>query len=87
MDVPPLRGALFVFVAIAFIWAVFYSKYNENLRLVLKGTLLVIIAICLYLVIKGGVSPENSNPLAVLGVAIVCFSVIPNPPENEGDND
>ncbi len=87
MDVPPLRGALFVFVAIAFIWAVFYSKYNQSLRLALKGTLLVIIAICLFMIIKGGVSPENSNPLAVLGIAIVCFSVIPNPSENEGDND
>ena len=87
MDIPPLRGALFVLIAIGFIWAVFYSKYNQSLRLALKGTLLVIIAICLFMIIKGGVSPENSNPLAVLGIAIVCFSVIPNPPENEGDND
>ena len=81
-----LRGILLVIIAICFFWALIYSKFNHNLRLVLKGILLVIIAICLLMIITGGVSPKNSNPLAILGIAIVCFFLIPKPPEKGRDN-
>ena len=76
-----LRGILLVIIAICFFWAMFYSKSNHNLRLVLKGILLVTSAIGLLMIITGGVSPDNSNPLAILGIAIVCFSAIPTPPQ------
>ena len=76
-----LRGILLVIIAICFFWAMFYSKSNHNLRLVLKGILLVTIAICLLMIITGGVSPDNSNPLAILGIAVVCWSLMPKPPK------
>ena len=75
------RGILLVIIAICFFWAMFYSKSNHNLRLVLKGILLVTIAICLLMIITGGVSPDNSNPLAILGIAIVFWSLMPKPPK------
>ena len=71
------RGILLVIIAIGFFWALIYSKFNHNLRLVLKGILVVIIAICLLMIIAGGISPNNSNPLVILGIAIVCLSLIP----------
>ena len=80
------RGILLVIIAICFVWAVIYSKFNNNLRLVLKGILLATIAICLLMIITGGVSPNNSNPLVILGIAIVCLSLMPKPP-NGRDND
>ena len=82
-----LRGILLVTIAICFFWALFYSKFNNKLRLVLKGILLVTIVICFLMIIMGGVSPNNSNPLAILGIAIVCLSMMPKPPEKGRDND
>ena len=73
------RGILLVIIAICFFWAMFYSKSNHNLRLVLKGILLVTIAICLLMIITGGVSP---NPLAALGIAVVCLSLMPKLPRD-----
>ena len=73
------RGILLVIIAIGFFWALIHSKFNHNLRLVLKGILLATIAICLLMIITGGVSPNNSNPLAILGIAIVCLSLMPKP--------
>ena len=75
------RGILLVIIAIFFFCAMIYSKSNHNLRLVLKGILLVTIAICLLMIITGGVSPDNSNPLAILGIAIVCWTLMPKPPK------
>ena len=75
------RGILLVIIAIGFFWALIYSKFNHNLRLVLKGILIVIIAICLLMIITGGVSPDNTNPLAILGIAIVCWTLMPKPPK------
>ena len=81
-----LRGILLVIIVICFIWALVYSKHKNMSMYVplLRGTLLVIIAICLLMIITGGVSP---NPLAILGIAIVCLSLMPKPPEKERDND
>ena len=75
------RGILLVIIAICFFWAIFYSKSNHNLRLALKGILLATITICLLMIITGGVSPDNSNPLAILGIAIVCWTLMPKPPK------
>ena len=71
------RGILLVIIAICFFWAIFYSKSNHNLRLALKGILITIIAICLLMIIAGGGSPSQ---LAVMGIAIVCFSLMPKKP-------
>jgi len=73
------RGILLVIIAIGFVWALIYSKHKNMSMYVplLRGTLLAIIAICLFMIITDGVSP---NPLAVLGIAIVCLSLIPKPP-------
>ena len=53
----------------------------------LRGILLIIIAFCFLMIITDGVSPNNSNPLAILGIAIVCLSMMPKPPEKGRDND
>ena len=81
------RGILIVIFAICFIWALIYSKFNNNLRFLIKGILLVTVAICILMIITGGVSPNNSNPLVILGIAIVCLSLMPKPPEEERDDD
>ena len=47
---------------------------NEAL---LKGILLVIISISLFLAI----TTDSPYPLATLGIAIICFSIIPKPPK------
>ena len=70
-----------VFIIIGFLWALLYSKRKIGslyIGSLLKGIILVSIAICLYMIITGGVNP---NLLAILGIAIVCFSVIPTPPQ------
>ena len=70
-----------VFIIIGFLWALLYSKRKIGSLYVgslLKGIILVSIAICLYMVITGGADP---NLLVILGIAIVCFSIIPKPPE------
>ena len=78
------RGILLVIIAIFFVWAVIYSKFNHNLRLLLKGILLIIIVICLLMIITDCVSP---NQLAILGIAIVCLSFIPKSREKGRDDD
>ena len=70
-----------VFIIIGFFWALFYSKRKIGSLYVgslLKGIILVSIAICLYMVITGGADP---NLLVISGVAVVGFSIIPKPPE------
>ena len=76
-----LRGILIVIITICFIWAVIYSKHNtlNFINPLLRGILLTTIAICLLIIITGGVSP---NPLATLGIAIVCLSLIPKLPRD-----
>ena len=78
------RGILLVLIAICFVWAVIYSKFNHILRLGLKAIVLIVIAICLLNVITDGVSP---NKLAILGIAIVCLSCMPKPPKKGGGDD
>ena len=73
--------AVIVFIVICFVWALFYSTHKIGSLYVgslLKGIILVSIAICLYMIITGGADP---NLLAILGIAIVCFSAIPTPPQ------
>ena len=80
MSIPP-RGFIIVFIAIGFVWALFYSKHKIGslyISSLLKGIILISIVICLYMIITGGVDP---NLLAILGIAIVCFTVIPKPPK------
>ena len=75
------RTAIFVFIVICYFWALLYSTKKIGSLYVgslLKGIILVSIAICLYMVIMGGADP---NLLAILGIAIVCFSAIPTPPQ------
>ena len=70
-----------VCIIIGFFWALFYSKRKIGSLYVgslLKGIILVSIAICLYMVITGGADP---NLLAILGIAIVCWSLMPKPPK------
>ena len=82
-----LRGILLVITIICFLWALVYSKFNRKIRLALKGVILLTIAICLLIIITGGISPNNSNPLATLGIAIVCLSLMPKPVEKGRGND
>ena len=73
--------AIFVFIVICFVWALLYSTHKIGSLYVgslLKGILLVSIAICLYMIIT-----DDANPtlLIISGIAIVGFSIIPKPPE------
>ena len=81
------RGITFVILTIGFFWALIYSKFNRTIRFALRGALLMVIITCIILISEGGISPNNSNPLAILGIAIICLSIVPKPPEEEGDND
>ena len=45
---------------------------------ILRGILVVIIAICFYMLITDGADPTL---LVISGIAVVCFSIIPKPPE------
>ena len=70
-----------VFIIIGFFWALFYSKRKIGSLYVgslLKGILLVSIAICLYMMITDGANP---NLLAISGIVLVAFSIMPKPPE------
>ena len=70
-----------VFIIIGFLWALLYSKSKIGslyIGSLLKGIILVSIAICLYMIITGGADP---NLLVILGIAVVCFSIIPKPPQ------
>ena len=49
----------------------------------LRRVLILIIVICLLMIITSGVSPY---PLAILGMAIICLSLMPKTPKGR-DND
>ena len=73
--------AIFVFIVICFVWALIYSTNKIGSLYVgslLKGILLVSIAICLYMIIT-----DDANPtlLVISGIAVVGFSIIPKSPE------
>ena len=73
--------AIFVFIVICYIWALLYSAQKIGSLYVgslLKGILLVGIAICFYMLITDGANP---NLLAISGIVVVAFSIIPKPPE------
>ena len=75
------RTAIFVFIVICYFWALLHSaKKIGSLYIgsLLKGILLVGIAICLYILITDGANPML---LVISGVAVVAFSIIPKPPE------
>ena len=44
---------------------------------ILRGILVVIIAISLFMMFTS----DSPYPLAILGIAIICFSIIPKPPK------
>ena len=70
-----------VFIIICFVWALFYSTHKIGPLYVgslLRGILLVGIAICFYMLITDGANP---NLLAISGIVVVAFSIIPKPPE------
>ena len=70
-----------VFIVICFVWALFYSTHKIGslyIGSLLKGIILVSIAICLYMIITDGANP---NLLAISGIVVVAFSIIPKPPE------
>ena len=76
-----LSTAIFVFIVICFVWALLYSTHKIGSLYVgslLKGILLVSIAICLYIIITDDVDPTL---LVILGIAVVGFSIIPKPPK------
>ena len=73
--------AIFVFVVICYVWALLFSTKKIGLLYVgslLKGILLVGIAICFYMLITDG---ANKMLLVISGIAVVGFSIIPKPPE------
>ena len=73
--------AIFVFIVICFVWALLYSRRKIGSLYVgslLKGILLVGIAICFYMLITDGADPML---LVISGIAVVGFSIIPKPSE------
>ena len=73
--------AIFVFIVICFVWALLYSTHKIGSLYVgslLKGILLVSIAICLYIIITDDADPTL---LVISGIAIVSFSLIPKSPK------
>ena len=73
--------AIFVFVVICYVWALLFSTKKIGSLYVgslLKGILIVGIAICFYMLITDG---ANKMLLVISGIAVVGFSIIPNPPE------
>ena len=72
--------AIFVFVVICYIWALLHNAKKIGSLYVgslLKGVLLVAIAICLYILITDGADPML---LVISGITVVGFSIIPKPP-------
>ena len=68
--------AIFVFIVICFVWALLYSTHKIGSLYVgslLKGVLLVAIAICLYILITDGADPML---LVISGITVVGFSII-----------
>ena len=81
IDATTYSTAVIVFIVIGFFWALFYSTHKIGslyIGSLLKGIILVSIAICLYMIITGGADP---NLLVIMGIAVVCFSIIPKPPQ------
>ena len=73
--------AIFVFVVICYIWALLHNAKKIGSLYVgslLKGILLVGIAVCLYTLITDGANPML---LVISGIAVVGFSIIPKQPE------
>ena len=73
--------AIFVFIVICFVWALLYSTHKIGPLYVgslLKGILLVGIAMCLYIIITDGANPTL---LVISGIAVVGLSIIPKPHE------
>ena len=78
--------AIFVFIVICYVWALLYSTQKIGSLYVgslLKGILLVGIAICFYILIRELAETDGANPdlLAISGIVVVAFSIIPKPPE------
>lgn len=72
--------AIFVFVVICYIWALLHNAKKIGSLYVgslLKGIILVFIAICLYKIIMDGADPML---LVISGIAVIGFSIIPKPP-------
>jgi hypothetical protein len=75
------RTAIFVFIVICYFWALLYSTKKIGSLYVgslLKGILLLGIAVCLYILITDGANPML---LVISGIAVVGFSIIPKQPE------
>ena len=73
--------AIFVFIVICYVWALLYSTKKIGSLYVgslLKGILIVSIAICFYMLIADGANPML---LVISGVAVVGLSIIPKPPD------
>ena len=73
--------AIFVFLVICYFWALLHSAKKIGSLYVgslLKGVLLVAIAICLYMLITDGADPML---LVISGITVVGFSIIPKSPE------
>ncbi|MBT4375066.1 MAG: hypothetical protein HOG74_00560 [Nitrospina sp.] len=73
--------AIFVFVVICYIWALLHNAKKIGSLYVgslLKGILIVSIAICFYMLIADGANPML---LVISGVAVVGLSIIPKPPD------
>ena len=73
--------AIFVFLVICYFWALLHSAKKIGSLYVgslLKGVLLVAIAICLYILITDGADPML---LVISGITVVGFSIIPKVPE------
>jgi uncharacterized membrane protein len=71
--------AIFVFIVICFIWGFLYSKRKIGsfyIGSLLKGFLLIGIAICLYIIFTDGTDPML---LVISGIAVIGFSIIPKP--------
>ena len=73
--------AIFVFLVICYFWALLHSAKKIGSLYVgslLKGVLLVAIAICLYMLITDGADPML---LVISGIMVVGFSIIPKASE------
>ena len=73
--------AIFVFLVICYFWSLLHSAKKIGSLYVgslLKGVLLVAIAICLYMLITDGADPML---LVISGITVVGFSIIPKAPE------
>ena len=73
--------AIFVFLVICYFWALLHSAKKIGSLYVgslLKGILLINIAIFFYMIIMDGPDPTL---LVISGIAVVAFSIIPKLPE------